>query len=111
MATKTTRRSSKKNVSYDSRVRVSSGRTSGRLSRKDREEELKALVQVCFLLLHDYTQAQVAYETGLCPATISRLSRGNVSLATNWGTIEALGYAAGLQISWTDTFPVVSLID
>ena len=69
-----------------------------RMTPKQRLTQLSQTLAVCFELLKDYDNKEVANYTGLHPKTIWRLRNGYYSLAIHFGTVQALGLAAGLLI-------------
>lgn len=81
------------------------------LSRKQRLEELRAFVALCLASLEDYDLKEVSNMTHLSLATIYRLHSGQVSLCTHYGTLQALGYAAKLRLTWDDMEIRIALIN
>lgn len=73
-----------------------------RMTKRERLGQLKAYLNICFGLLSDYKSSEVADLTGLSVSTINRVSQGDVSLAIRWGTVEAIGLAAGLKLQMTE---------
>jgi hypothetical protein len=65
-----------------------------------RRRELLAFVNLCAVALGDVwgNAAEMARLTGLHVSTCYRLQGRLVSLATHFGTIQALGHAAGLRL-------------
>lgn len=82
-----------------------------RLSKKERFNEIKAYVSLCFTVLtEDYNFEQIAEKTGLCLATVYRLWRGDYSLNMRVNTLQVLGYAAGLKLEMVGTNYTVTLL-
>ena len=68
-------------------------KTSIHMSRREREEQLKGFVALCFASLEGQKTSDIAKNAGVCEATVYRLSNGEVSLFTRVGTIQGLGLA------------------
>ncbi len=81
------------------------------LTKAKRLEEVKYFVVLCFMSLEEYDFKEVSNLTGLCLATIYRLSHGDFTLAVQYGTIQALGYAARLQLTHEENSVKVSLVN
>lgn len=77
---------------------------------KERVEEIQAFCQLCFSTMDEEDVKEICNTTGLCVSTIYRLQRGEVSLATHIGTIQAIGWAAGLKLELTETEARVMLM-
>ena len=73
------------------------------ISKRQRLEKLKNCVAYAFMTLVEYTQQDVAKLTGLSKTTINRLWSGKITLATHFGTVQALAMAAGLELLIVDT--------
>ena len=80
------------------------------LTRAARLKDLNAFLGICFGLL-DEDLREVANLTRLHPSTIYRLRGGDATLGCRFGTIDAIGRAAGLAMTWTETGITVRLID
>ena len=72
------------------------------LSEQQRLSELQAFVKLCFMCLEEYDYKEVCNLSGLSLATIYRLDRGEFGLCCRFGTIQAIGLAAGLRFSLED---------
>ena len=68
-----------------------------KMSKKARLEELKSFTSLCFIMLSQDTLVEIAEKSGLSVTTIHRLWWGRYTLAVQFGTIQSLGYAAGLS--------------
>lgn len=80
---------------------------SQRLTVGQRYKELTSFVDLCFANFepvdHNLDYKEIANATGLSLATIYRLAYHQFSLAVHFGTIQALGYAAGLRLELTES--------
>lgn len=79
-----------------------------RLTVNKREQELKQAIVLCFSLVEDAETQRVdvrelANRSRLSTHTIYRLMHGKVSRNTRVGTLQALGYACGLRMSFEET--------
>ena len=72
------------------------------MSQEKRLQELQNFINPCFAMMEDLSFKQVAEKSGLSETTIRRLYAGEASLATHFGTVQALGMAAGLQLEMTE---------
>lgn len=73
-----------------------------RMSKKRRLEEVQAFADLCLACLpHD--AKEVSNMTGLSVSTIYRLRTKPVSLYVRFGTIQALGIAAGFELHMTES--------
>jgi hypothetical protein len=72
-----------------------------RLTKAERLREIKGFVNLCFGMLEDLSYAQVALKSGLCEGTVRRLASNDFTLRVTVGSIQALGYAAGLRLELT----------
>lgn len=79
------------------------------MSQKERLEEFYHYVDLCFAALDEPDLKEVANLTKLHPSTLWRLATHNFTLAVHAGTIQALGLAAGLNLTWEHSRPVVCL--
>lgn len=73
-----------------------------KMSLRERTSQLRSYVDLCFGLLSDRSTAEIAELSGLCASTVYRLSKGEGTLLCRYGTIQAIGLAAGLQITFTE---------
>lgn len=80
------------------------------LTRGQRLAELKTFVQLCFNVIDEPDFKELANRTGLCVSTIERLARGEATLLTRFGTVQAIGYAAGLRLEWEKSKVRICLI-
>lgn len=69
-----------------------------RMTPKQKLTQLSQTIAICFELLAQYDNKEIANYTGLHPKTIWRLRNGYYSLAVHFGTVQSLGLAAGLLI-------------
>lgn len=82
-----------------------------RMTKKERFTELRAFVGLCFGMMEHLTWDEVAELSGLSRSTIRRLDLyGPSSLATHFGTVQALGIAAGLKLEMNPYSSRVSLV-
>lgn len=87
---------------------------SQRLTAGQRYKELTYFVDLCFASFEpvgkrlDYKE--IANATGLSLRTIRRLVHHDFTLAVRYGTIQALGYAAGLRLELTESKARVVLV-
>mgnify|MGYP000913914998 CR=1 FL=1 len=70
-----------------------------RSSKIQRLKEIRAFIQLCFHVIDEPDPYKLAQMTGLCVSTIYRLARGEATLCTHIGTVQALGKVAGLWLS------------
>lgn len=77
-------------------------RTVKKLTAKKRLEELQSFVSLCFIMLEGQNFHQIADKAMLSHTTIYRLFHGQYSRAVRFGTIQALGIAAGLRLEMTE---------
>jgi hypothetical protein len=61
--------------------------------------QLLDLIDVCFGLLEPESQKSIARRSGLHVSTVRRLARGEATLLTRFGTVQALAVAAGLHVT------------
>lgn len=80
-------------------------RRSVKMSAEKRLQEMCNFVNLCFAMFDDMTPAQIAEKTGLSVNTIYRLHSNEITLATHFGTIQAMGLAAGLRLEMTEGKP------
>ena len=85
-------------------------RTIVRLSRKQRLEELRQFISLCFTLWEG-THDELAKKSGLCNATVSRLYRGDYTLAIRVNTLMVMAYSTGLKLELVEGKTLVTLID
>lgn len=69
------------------------------MSQKQRLEQLKAYVRICFALIAEEDPKEVANKTGLSLSTIHRLASEDFSLDIRFRTYQSLGLAAGVEIT------------
>lgn len=81
-----------------------------RLTATKRLDELKALVGICFILLEDKDDKEICNLTGLHLSTVKRYRNNNVSLHSEFGTIQSFGIAAGIKIEMNEYGYQVRLI-
>lgn len=83
-----------------------------RMTKKRRLQELKAFVNICFSLIEEETQdfKEIANRTGLSVSTLYRLAVEDYTLAVRFGTVQAIGLAAGLSLRSTETGYAVALV-
>jgi len=79
------------------------------ITERGRLAEIRTCVQLCLDAIGEESAAEIARRTDLSVTTVYRLIAGDVSLATHVGTIQQLGYAAGLRIEMTPTKILMSL--
>lgn len=80
------------------------------MSEKRRLEELTAFVNLCFTMLEDKSLKEVAKLTGLSLSTIYRLWNNQISLDMRFRTVQAMGKAAGLELTWKGKRASVRLV-
>lgn len=73
-------------------------------------EELANFIGLCFHAL-DEDLKEVSNQTGLSYSTLYRLREGKFSLAIHFGTVQALGLAAGFQLELNKTSARLVLVD
>lgn len=73
-----------------------------RMTERERLGQLRAFVDLCFASLDDDLK-EVANQTGLCVATLRRLKYGKLTLLVRFGTVQALGMAAGYRMEMQKT--------
>lgn len=76
-----------------------------RLTKKNRLEELRAFLQICFTVLNEDTEGdmkEISNLTGLSVTTIWRLQTDRFTLCVRFGTVQAIGAAAGFKLDWTE---------
>ena len=81
-----------------------------KMTAKQRLDTLTVIIGICFTLLEDKDFKEVSNLTGLSLSTIHRLYNGEYTLNVRWGTIQALGIAAGLEITSTPYQSTVRLV-
>ena len=81
-----------------------------KLTSKQRLEELKQYIGLCFVLLEG-DMLEAAARSGLSLATCYRLWHGDHTLAVRFGTVQVLGYAAGLRLQMTEYDVTVELVE
>lgn len=66
-----------------------------------RLKELQTFIRLCFVFFEDmkHDDKEIANLSGLSQSTVWRMRAGMASLHTKFGTIQALGIAAGLQLT------------
>ena len=83
-----------------------------RLTKKQRLDELKTFVNICFAILEEgLDYKEICNKTHLSMSTIIRLATNDFSLCVKFGTIQALGYAAGLKLTYTETGYTVAIVE
>lgn len=80
------------------------------MSERRRLEELTAFVNLCFAMLEGSSVKEVCRLTGLSSATVYRLWNNQFSLDVRFRTVQALGHAAGLELTWKGRKAKVRLI-
>jgi len=80
------------------------------ITERGRLAEVRTCVQLCLDAMGTDHCGDIARRTGLCYTTIRNMFLGKVSLDTHIGTIQALGYAAGLRIEMGETKIRLSLV-
>jgi hypothetical protein len=66
---------------------------------------------MCFVLMEGTSFHDIADMTGLHVSTIFRLARGPISLRMHFGTVQALGYAAGVRLEAKNHGLAIHLVD
>jgi hypothetical protein len=74
-----------------------------RMTSKRRLDELKSFIALCFAVMEEPDLKEIANKSGLSLSTVRRLSYGQLTLKTHFGTVQAMGYAAGLRLELTPT--------
>lgn len=69
-----------------------------RLTEKQKFDELRHFIALCFLSLEGYDDKEIANFTGKHWHTIYRLRSGRYTLDLRYRTVEAIGAAAGLKL-------------
>ena len=83
-----------------------------RMTKKQRLGELKTFVNICFAILEEKLDyKEICNKTHLSLSTIMRLATNEFSLCVRFGTIQALGYAAGLKFTSTETGYTVAIVE
>jgi len=81
-----------------------------KMTRSKRLRELQSFVSLCFGMLTDYDNKEICNLSGLSLRTINRLHSLEFSLCIQFKTVQALGIAAGLEISLTPYSSEVRLL-
>lgn len=81
------------------------------MTRKQRLAELRAFVRICFTAINEPDLKEVSNHTLLSVSTLKRIQTRKLSLNVRFGTIQALGLAAGLKLEWTETGCKMNLVD
>ncbi len=71
----------------------------GRITNKQKLEELFSVVDLCLIALNEDDPKEIANKTNLCLSTIRRLVMHEFTIAIHVGTLQSLAYAAGLTVS------------
>ena len=74
------------------------------------DSEIKSFVSLCFMMLSEHSQKQIAERTTLAVGTVRYLFNGRVSHRTRVGAVQKLGYAAGLKLELTEHSAQVKLV-
>lgn len=80
------------------------------MSEKKKLDELRTFIQLCFTMLEGKSLKEVSKATGLSLSTIYRLWYGQFSLDIRYRTVQAMGHAAGLELTWKGRKAKVRLI-
>lgn len=83
--------------------------------KKERLADLQAFIDLCFAVLNEPDMKEIANRTMLSVSTLYRLAGHYpdqpLTLAVHFGTVQALGLAAGLKIQAVETGYTVTLVD
>lgn len=71
-------------------------------TQKEKRDCLSAQVAICFAVLDGLTTEEIARKSGLSKSTVYRLYTGRFTINSRYGTIQALGAAAGLVLNFED---------
>lgn len=72
------------------------------MTKKQKLKSLRILVSLCFQMLEGWSDEEIADAMGCHRITVYRLRTGRFTLAVRFGTIQALGLAAGFEVKLTD---------
>ncbi len=81
-----------------------------RMSNKQRLEELRTFVSLCFAVMGEPDLKEISNRTRLSVTTLRRIQTNQLTLAVRFGTIQALGLAAGLRLEMTESASKVVLV-
>lgn len=72
-------------------------------------KELEQFIAICFAMLEGKPYLTIAERAGLSLSTVYKLRKGQVSMASHYGTVHRLAHAAGLHLEWVKGRAMVSL--